>query len=113
MDYVFESGGKDTIIGKPVAFVEVAWRRYTKHSRAKAQEIEGAVLPVAEKYDFAPFLGVVVAGNFTSKSLEQLQSRGFELVYLPYETFISAFRRVGVDIEFNETTPDAQYSVAV
>jgi hypothetical protein len=47
LDFVIESGGTDDVLGRPVAFIEAAWRRYTKHSRAKAQEIQGAVMPIA------------------------------------------------------------------
>jgi hypothetical protein len=43
LDYVLEFGGSETVIGKPKAFIESAWRRYTKHSRNKAQEIQGSV----------------------------------------------------------------------
>lgn len=39
LDYVLESGGDEERIGTPRAFIEIAWRRYTKHSRNKAQEI--------------------------------------------------------------------------
>lgn len=39
LDYVLERYGTDESTGTPVAFIEVAWRRYTKHSRNKAQEI--------------------------------------------------------------------------
>jgi hypothetical protein len=50
LDFVIERDGTDQQIGRPVAFIESAWRRYTKHSRNKAQEIQGAILPLAEKY---------------------------------------------------------------
>lgn len=46
LDFVLERNGSDTSIGIPVAFIETAWRRYTKHSRNKAQEIQGAILPL-------------------------------------------------------------------
>src|SRR4051812_30535648 len=59
LDYVLERGGTDSTIGLPVAFIETAWRRYTKHSRNKAQEIQGAVLPlVATHSTTKPFAGV-------------------------------------------------------
>ena len=55
LDYVLERGGSDENIGTPVAFVEIAWRRYTKHSRNKAQAIQGAILPlVATHQNVAP-----------------------------------------------------------
>lgn len=42
LDYVLERGGTLQKRGIPAAFIETAWRRYTKHSRNKAQEIQGA-----------------------------------------------------------------------
>ena len=48
LDFVLERGGTTIKKGMPAAFIEVAWRRYTKHSRNKAQEIQGAIMPLAE-----------------------------------------------------------------
>ena len=88
--------GTDNEIGQPIAFIEVAWRRYTKHSRNKAQEIQGAILPLAEKYRWNnPFLGTVLAGVFTAGSLEQLKSQGFHVLYFPYETLVRALQQRG------------------
>jgi hypothetical protein len=85
LDFVLEEGGSEAVIGKPRGFIEIAWRRYTKHSRNKAQEIQGAIIPLAETHrDARPFLGVVLAGVFTEGSLRQLRSHGFEVVYVPY-----------------------------
>src|SRR5256885_140332 len=39
LDFVLERGGTPAKIGVPAAFIETAWRKYTKHSRAKAQEM--------------------------------------------------------------------------
>ena len=103
LDYVFEEGGSDRNIGRPRAFIEIAWRRYTKHSRNKAQEIQGAILPLAETYrDHSPFLGVILAGEFTEGSLEQLQSHDFKLVHFPYEDIVKAFKNVDVDVSFRD-----------
>lgn len=110
LDFVVERNGSDHEIGQPVAFIEAAWRRYTKHSRNKAQEIQGAILPLAEKYRWNnPFLGAVLAGVFTHGSLEQLRSQGFQVLYFPYETLIAAFASEGIDIRFDESTPDDEF----
>lgn len=110
LDYVMEMGGTDTATGVPVAFIEVAWRRYTKHSRNKAQEIQGAVLPLAEKFQWSkPFLGAVLAGVFTGGALEQLRSLGFCVLYFPYDTLVAAFAQEGIDIAFVETTPETAF----
>jgi len=107
LDFVIELGGSDEVIGTPKAFIEVAWRRYTKHSRNKSQEIQGAIIPLAETYRSAhPFLGAVLAGVFTQNSLNQLKSHGFEVLYIPYANIVHAFRAVGLDAEFDESTPD-------
>ncbi len=50
LDYVLERGGTPEKVGTPIAFLETAWRRYTKHSRNKAQEIQGAILPIRDKH---------------------------------------------------------------
>lgn len=110
LDFVIERNGSDHEIGQPVAFIEAAWRRYTKHSRNKAQEIQGAILPLAEKYRWNnPFLGAVLAGVFTQGSLEQLHSQGFQVLYFPYETLIASFTSEGIDIRFDESTPDDDF----
>ena len=61
LDYVLERGGTDASLGLPVAFIETAFRRYTKHSKNKAQEIEGAVVPLADTYSYLhPFRGAIL-----------------------------------------------------
>ncbi len=110
LDFVIEKNGTVNKRGRPVAFIEVAWRRYTKHSRNKAQEIQGAVLPIAEKYERdRPFLGAILAGIFTAGSLKQLKSVGFKVLYIPYETIINAFQAIGVNARFDEKTLDKDF----
>lgn len=114
LDFVIESGGTDDDLGRPVAFIEAAWRRYTKHSRAKAQEIQGAVMPIAEKYHWdKPFLGAILAGVFTKDSLAQMRSCGFETILMPYNSIVEAFSSVGIDALFDEKTPDEEFERAV
>jgi len=109
LDYVLEQGGSEENYGRPKAFIEIAYRRYTKHSRNKAQEIQGAISPLAEKYsDDHPFLGVVLAGVFTEASLTQLRSHHFGVLYFPFEAVVDAFRAVGIDAYFDEETPDTK-----
>jgi len=111
LDFVLERGGSAERIGRPVAFIEVAWRRYTKHSRNKAQEIQGAILPLLLTHQTAaPFIGVIVAGVFTEGALTQLRSLGFKVLYFPHETVVAAFRAVGVNAAFDEQTPDAEFA---
>ncbi|MCP4405306.1 MAG: DNA methylase [bacterium] len=114
LDYVIEKGGTDNERGHPIAFIEVAWRRYTKHSRNKAQEIQGAVLPIADKYEWNnPFLGTVLAGTFTRNSIEQMESVGFHVLYFPYSTIVKSFAAIDVHVEFDEKTPDTEFKRCV
>lgn len=107
LDYVMEEGGSETVQGRPRAFIEIAWRRYTKHSKNKAQEIQGAITPLAETYhDSHPFLGAVLAGEFTEPSLEQFRSHGFNLIYCSYQTVLQAFASEGVDVSSEEDSSD-------
>jgi hypothetical protein len=108
LDFVFERGGSPSAIGNPVAFIETAWRRYTKHSRNKAQEIQGAILPLATTHHrHAPFICVVLAGAFTAGALSQLRSLGFRVLHFTYDAIVAAFQPVGIDARFEEDTPDA------
>lgn len=110
LDFVIERDGTDQQIGRPLAFIESAWRRYPKHSRNKAQEIQGAILPLADKYRWNnPFLGTVLAGVFTRGSLDQLRSLGFQVLYFPYDMIVKAFQLEGIDIAFDEHTPDSVF----
>ena len=98
LDYVLERGGDEERLGVPAAFVESAWRRYTKHSKNKVQEIEAAVMPVALTFSrHQPFLGAVLAGEFTRNAVHQLESKGFAVVHVPYNSILTAFREVGID----------------
>ncbi len=98
LDYVLERGGSASTLGTPAAFIESAWRRYTKHSKNKVQEIEAAVSPVADTFSrHQPFRGAVLAGEFTHSALQQLESKGFALLHLPYASILTAFDLLGID----------------
>ena len=110
LDFVLERGGTRFRRGMPVAFIETAWRRYTKHSRNKVQQIQGAILPLIETYrNSAPFPGVILAGVFTGGALTQLRSLGFTVLFFPYETIVDVFKKSGIDAAFDETTPAAVF----
>jgi len=110
LDYVLERGGSPNEIGTPVAFIETAWRRYTKHSRNKAQEIQGAIIPLAETYSHsAPFKGAVLAGVFTDGALTQMRSLGFTILYFPYAMIVDTFADFHLDASSEEDTPDSAF----
>jgi hypothetical protein len=111
LDYVLEKNGTEDNLGEPVAFIESAWRGYTKHSKNKAQEIESAILPLADTYyKSQPFLGAILAGEFTQPSIQQLESKGFKVLYIPYNSVVQAFSKVGIDAAFNDKTHEENFS---
>lgn len=98
LDYVFERGGSEDKLGVPIAFIESAWRRYTKHSKNKVQEIEAAVVPIALTFSrHQPFCGAVLGGDFTSSALHQLESKGFGVLHIPYNSILTSFNELGID----------------
>ena len=63
------------------------------------------MLPLAETYHYeAPFLGAIVAGDFTNNALVQLHSLGFQVLYFPYSEVLAVFRSVGIDASYEEYT---------
>ena len=105
LDFVIEKNGTADKYGNPKAFIECAWRRYTKHSKNKAQEIQGAILPLSIHYHHdKPFLGAILAGEFTEPSLKQLTSSGFKVLYISYDEILEAYLSINLDISFNEDT---------
>lgn len=113
LDFVIELGGTEEKLGLPIAFIESAWRRYTKHSKNKVQEIQGAILPIIQRYSqLNPFYGVVLAGDFTQPALEQIKNNGFAVIYIPYADVVKAFKSINFDIAFDEATPDYLYEDA-
>jgi predicted RecB family endonuclease len=71
-------------------------------------------LPIAEKYEWdKPFLGAILAGIFTRGSLDQLRSVGFHVLYFPHDNIVAAFNHVGIDVRFDESTPDTEFRACV
>lgn len=107
LDIVIEINGSEEKLGDPKAFIEMAWRRSTRHSKNKVQEIAGAVLPIVKKYNrLSPFYGAVLAGEFTSSSLHQLESQGFKVLYFDIGTIIQSFKLIGLEIEWDDNTDE-------
>lgn len=108
LDFVIERPGQNGAEPVYAAFVECAWRRYTKHSKAKAQEIQGAVLPLVETYsDVSPTPAAIVAGQWSRPSIKQLESWGFVVMLMDFHKLAGAFHAYGIDIVGKDDVPDA------
>ena len=64
-DFVMELAGSDEAIGIPVAFFECFWRRGSRHSKDKARDDSGKLMPMTLVHPTARFLGIIAAGDFT------------------------------------------------
>lgn len=108
LDLVIEQSGTEKKMGELRAIIEVGWRRYTKHSKAKAQEIQGAVNPVVEKYrHLSPYKGVIIIGDWTKPSIEQLGSEGFAVLHFTTKMIFDCIKEnAGFDISFVEETKE-------
>ena len=51
----------------------------------------------------APFIGVILAGDFTDGALTQLRSLGFRVLYFSYDSIVAAFDSVGIDARLTKT----------
>jgi len=71
-------------------------------------------MPLLEQHSrSAPFFGIVIAGDFTKPALQQLRSLGFSILYIPTESIVKAFAKVGIQVAADERTPDKQFKKQV
>lgn len=103
LDYVIERGGSRRKRGVPVAFIELAWRRYTRHSRNKTGELEGSLLPLRETYQSCGFLGAILAGEYTEGGKKQLTSHNITVLHVPFTVLADSFKEYGVDLSYPES----------
>lgn len=110
LDIVLERGGTENKIGIPVAFIESAWRRGTRHSKNKVQEIQAAVNPIVFKHKSTVcFKGAILGGDFTKPSIQQLESDNYSVLYFPTDLFVKTFRKFNLDIISTDTTLESEY----
>ncbi len=105
-DYVLELGGSDNQLGVPVAFIECFWRRGARHSKDKARDDSGKLMPMRETYPTARFLGIVSAGDFTKPARELVRSREIDLFYVPKDKIVNAFDACGLTMDYPDKLPE-------
>lgn len=100
LDYVVEKDGSPTHQGSPVAFIELAWRRYTKHSINKSGEIGACLVNLRDTYPTCCFLGAIVAGDYTTGGKRQLASHGITVLHIPFDALAHSFKEKGVNLYY-------------
>jgi len=99
-DFVMELDGSDEKLGIPVAFFECFWRRGKRHSKDKARDDTGKLLPMRGVHPTARFLGIVAGGDFTAPARTLVQNRQIDLFYVPKTKVVSAFEKNGLQIDY-------------
>ncbi|SEI87332.1 hypothetical protein SAMN05421831_11444 [Allopseudospirillum japonicum] len=112
-DAVLELGGTSETRGVPVAFIECFWRRGSRHSKDKARDDSGKLLPMKDTYPTARFLGIVSAGDFTNPARELVRTRGIDLFYIPKAKIVQAFADCGLVVDYPDKLAEEQKSELV
>lgn len=98
-DAVLELGADKAERGVPVAFFECFWRRGSRHSKDKARDDSGKLVPMRDTYPTARFLGIISAGDFTEPARTLVRSRGIDLFYIPKAKIVQSFSDCGLTME--------------
>lgn len=106
-DFVIELGGDDSNYGVPLAFFETFWRRGARHSKDKARDDSGKLIPMRDTYPTARVLGIVSAGDFTKPAQEYVQSRGIDLFFIPKDSIVAAWKKSGIEIDYADSAKEA------
>ena len=101
-DFVMELGGAADKLGIPVAFLECFWRRGARHSKDKARDDSGKLMPMRVSYPTARFLGIVASGEFTRPARELIESRKINLFYVPKAKIVETFQILGLEIDYDD-----------
>lgn len=107
-DFVLELYGTDEKYGIPVAFFETFWRRGARHSKDKARDDSGKLLPMRSTYPTVRILGILSAGDFTKPAQELVKSRSIDLFYIPKEAICQAWRSHNIEIDYPDNTSEQQ-----
>lgn len=105
-DFVLELNGTKNKIGAPVAAFETFWRRGSRHSKDKARDDTGKLVPLKYTYPTARVLGIISAGDFTKPAKNLVKSRGVDLFYVDKENIVSAWKKNGLTIDYPDKSSE-------
>jgi len=105
-DFVIELDGSNEKIGTLVAAFETFWRRGSRHSKDKARDDTGKLVPLKYTYPTARVIGVISAGDFTKPAKNLVLSRGVDLFYVDKENIISAWKKNGLIIDYPDKSSE-------
>lgn len=112
-DFVMELEGNDIKKGIPIGFFETFWRRGSRHSKDKARDDSGKLVPMRQTYPTSRFLGILSAGDFTRPAQELVTSRSIDLFYIPKNLIIASWQKNGLDIDYPDDLSEEKKSALV
>jgi hypothetical protein len=107
-DFVLEIGGTDSQVGLPVAFFETFWRRGARHSKDKARDDSGKLVPMSITYPTVRMMGIISAGDFSEPAKELVSSRGIDLFYISKDQIMSAWASKGKNIDYDDKASEEE-----
>lgn len=107
-DFVMELAGSTKARGVPVAFFECFWRRGSRHSKDKARDDSGKLMPMRATYPTARFLGIVAAGEFTGPAQILVRSRMIHLLYVPKRMIVDSFTDLGLTVDYSDRASELE-----
>lgn len=105
-DFVMELDGSDERLGVPVAFFECFWRRGARHSKDKARDDSGKLMPMRDTYPTSRFLGIIASGEFTGPAKEMIASRKIDLFYLPKQKVVDSFMKLDMPMDYDDKSSE-------
>jgi hypothetical protein len=110
-DFVFEINGTEEQLGIPISFFETFWRRGSRHSKDKARDDTGKLIPMRSTFPTARVLGIISAGDFTEPARELVKSRGVDLFYVNKENILKAWEENNLIIDYPDKSTEEEKKV--
>ncbi len=107
-DFVLELNGSSNSVGIPVGFVESFWRRGKRHSKDKARDDSGKLIPMRNFYPTTRFLGIVACGDFTEPARDFVINNKIELFYVPKAKIVEAFAQHNLVMDYSDSLPESE-----
>tara|TARA_B100001250_G_scaffold338254_1_gene305285 strand:- start:921 stop:1862 length:942 start_codon:yes stop_codon:yes gene_type:complete len=112
-DFVLELGGDKDKKGIPIGFFETFWRRGSRHSKDKARDDSGKLVPMRDTFPTARFLGIISAGDFTEPAIDLVKSKSIDLFPIPKKQIIKSWERHNLSIDYADDLPEEEKSILV
>ncbi len=109
-DFVIELHGSSQSMGVPIAFFESFWRRGARHSKDKARDDSGKLLPMKSTYSTARVLGIISAGDFTEPARDFVRTRNIDLYYFPKRKILDSWSVHGLEIDYPDRSTEEEKS---